>query len=61
MYERNRFDRVDAFSDEPYSDRWYSKTLVSDAPWPRDRRGCCACEHRVTRSGDGWRVACASS
>ena len=27
MYERNGFERVDAFSDEPYSDRWYSKTL----------------------------------
>ncbi|MEK6345616.1 MAG: thiamine pyrophosphate-dependent enzyme, partial [Curtobacterium sp.] len=22
---------------------------------------CCSCEHRVTRSGDVWRVACASS
>jgi len=27
MYERNGFERVDAFSDELYSDRWYSKTL----------------------------------
>ncbi|WP_442786084.1 GNAT family N-acetyltransferase [Microbacterium sp. SL62] len=28
MYERNGFGRVDAFNDEPYSDRWYSKTLA---------------------------------
>lgn len=28
MYERNGFERVDAFNDEPYSDRWYSKTLA---------------------------------
>ncbi|WP_423918919.1 GNAT family N-acetyltransferase [Frigoribacterium sp. 2-23] len=27
MYERIGFVRVDAFNDEPYSDRWYSKTL----------------------------------
>jgi hypothetical protein len=29
MYERNGFERVHAFNDEPYSDRWYSKTLAS--------------------------------
>lgn len=29
MYERNGFERVDAFNDEPYSDRWYSKTLAA--------------------------------
>lgn len=27
LYERAGFERVDAFNDEPYSDRWYSKTL----------------------------------
>ncbi|PZE32896.1 GNAT family N-acetyltransferase [Curtobacterium sp. MCSS17_006] len=27
MYERNGYERVAAFNDEPYSDRWYSKTL----------------------------------
>ena len=27
MYERNGFERVDAFNHDPYSDRWYSKTL----------------------------------
>lgn len=31
MYERNGFERVGAFNDEPYSDRWYSKTLASSA------------------------------
>lgn len=31
MYERNGFERVDAFCDEPYSDRWYSKTLAAIA------------------------------
>jgi GNAT superfamily N-acetyltransferase len=29
MYERNGFERVDAFNDEPYSDRWYSKTFAA--------------------------------
>ncbi|RPE78639.1 MULTISPECIES: GNAT family N-acetyltransferase [unclassified Frondihabitans] len=29
MYERNGFVRVGAFNDEPYSDRWYSKTLAA--------------------------------
>lgn len=32
MYERNGFERVDAFNDEPYSDRWYSKTLDALVP-----------------------------
>lgn len=30
MYERNGFLRVDAFNDEPYSDRWYSKVLAAN-------------------------------
>jgi GNAT superfamily N-acetyltransferase len=29
MYERNGFERVGAFNNEPYSDRWYSKTLAA--------------------------------
>lgn len=31
MYEGAGFARVVAFNHEPYSDRWYSKALVSDA------------------------------
>ncbi|WP_413601019.1 GNAT family N-acetyltransferase [Curtobacterium sp. Curtsp57] len=27
MYERNGYERVAPFNDEPYSDRWYSKTV----------------------------------
>ena len=27
LYERLGFKRVEAFNDEPYSDRWYAKTL----------------------------------
>jgi len=27
LYERSGFERVDAFNDEPYSDRWYTKPL----------------------------------
>lgn len=27
MYERNGFDRISAFNDDPYSDRWYSKAV----------------------------------
>ncbi|MBT2501306.1 GNAT family N-acetyltransferase [Curtobacterium sp. ISL-83] len=27
LYERNGFERIDAFNDDPYSDRWYSKRL----------------------------------
>ncbi len=27
LYERLGFTRVEAFNDEPYSDRWYSKPL----------------------------------
>jgi len=27
LYERFGFERVDAFNDEPYSDRWYAKAL----------------------------------
>ncbi|WP_420367086.1 GNAT family N-acetyltransferase [Curtobacterium sp. L1-20] len=30
MYERNGYERVVPFNDEPYSDRWYSKTLTAD-------------------------------
>lgn len=29
MYERSGFERVGAFNDEPYSDRWYSKTVAA--------------------------------
>jgi len=29
MYERNGFERVEAFNDEPYSDRWYSKIVAA--------------------------------
>lgn len=29
LYERLGFKRVLAFNDEPYSDRWYAKTLAS--------------------------------
>ena len=28
LYERAGFERVDAFNDEPFSDRWYSKALL---------------------------------
>lgn len=27
MYERNGFERITAFNDDPYSDRWYRKAL----------------------------------
>ena len=27
LYERSGFKRVEAFNDEPYSDRWYAKSL----------------------------------
>lgn len=29
MYERNGYERVAPFNDQPYSDRWYSKTLAA--------------------------------
>lgn len=32
LYERAGFERVDAFNDEPYSDRWYSKVVDHHAP-----------------------------
>lgn len=28
LYERHGYERVDPFNDEPYSDRWYCKTLA---------------------------------
>ncbi len=31
MYERAGYEQVAAFSDDPYSDRWYRKTLVDTA------------------------------
>ncbi|WP_222122122.1 GNAT family N-acetyltransferase [Curtobacterium sp. 9128] len=31
LYERSGFERVEPFNDEPYSDRWYCKTLVASA------------------------------
>jgi len=31
MFERNGFERVGAWNDEPYSDRRYSKTLAATA------------------------------
>jgi GNAT superfamily N-acetyltransferase len=30
LYERLGYERVDAFNDSPYSDRWYAKTLGRD-------------------------------
>lgn len=32
LYERAGFERVEAFNDEPYSDRWYSKALEHHTP-----------------------------
>ncbi|MET0199912.1 MAG: GNAT family N-acetyltransferase [Rhodococcus fascians] len=29
LYERNGYERVAPFNDEPYSDRWYSKTFAA--------------------------------
>jgi GNAT superfamily N-acetyltransferase len=42
LYERSGFIRVEAFNDDPYSDRWYSKALEggtrSSSPRPCRRR-----------------------